>query len=275
MGQHVEHLQQMHPHLRRMVYAAMHHVNVKEGHLVIKQGEPSDAWYILLRGSLQCIAASGASGATAVIPKQYAADRQHAEMQNIEKETNTERRLAKHMDQMQNLADAEILGEEVAYYFGHGKHIKGLVVGVFHPGDSFGESAFEYAEESVTHRLRKEILGEDNQDTEDKDGDEDGDEDGDGDGDGEGDREQSGRKRSNSMASVNSISSQLALDHYHHESSAFAKHPHDYDQRTCDVPESLPPAQTTRTASVVALESAELLKGNYTHVKMMMMQWWY
>jgi CRP-like cAMP-binding protein len=266
VGQHVEHLQQMHPHLRRMVYAAMHHVNVKEGHLVIKQGEPSDAWYILLRGSLQCIASSGAMH---LVPKQYAADRQHAEMQNIEKETNTERRLAKHMDQMQNLADAEILGEEVSYYFGHGKHIKGLVVGVFHPGDSFGESAFEYAEESVTHRLRKEILGEDNQDTEDKDGDEDGDDDGDGDGDGDGDKEQSGRKRSNSMAP------QVALDHYHHESSAFAKHPHDYDQRTCDVPESLPPAQTTRTASVVALESAELLKGNYTHVKMMMMQWWY
>ena len=55
IGSHIPALQNMHPHLRHLIYHRMHHIRVIEGHCVILQGELSDAWFILLRGSLQCI----------------------------------------------------------------------------------------------------------------------------------------------------------------------------------------------------------------------------
>ena len=55
IGSHIPALQDLHPHLRRLLYHRMHHLSVRGGHCVILQGELSDAWFILLRGSLQCI----------------------------------------------------------------------------------------------------------------------------------------------------------------------------------------------------------------------------
>ena len=134
VGEHVEHLRTMHPHLRRMLYDHMHHITVKAGHLVIMQGEPSDAWYILLRGSLQCVVQT--TGASVSVPTSYQFDRNLAEQKNIEK--NKEHHLAKNLDEIKDKDHVEQIGEQVSYYFGHGQHITGLVVGVFHPGDSFG-----------------------------------------------------------------------------------------------------------------------------------------
>ena len=53
-------------------------------------------------------------------------------------EKNKEHHLAKNLDEIKDKDHVEQIGEQVSYYFGHGQHITGLVVGVFHPGDSFG-----------------------------------------------------------------------------------------------------------------------------------------
>ena len=130
IGHHVEQLKKMHPQLRQLVYQKMHHLCVKKGNLVILQGEDSDAWYIVLRGSLQCVVDQRKSAA---VPSSnnYQFDKMAAERRNSEKAS-----------------------EEVTYYFGHGQRVKGLSVGVFNPGDSFGESIFEHAKRQVERTLR-------------------------------------------------------------------------------------------------------------------------
>ena len=234
VGQHVTHLREMHPHLRRLVYSKMHHITVKEGHLVIKQGEVSDAWYILLRGSLQCIAtppAAGTSNPTAV-PVKYQFDRHAAEQKNIEKEAKSDRRLAKKLSETKDMKHKDQIGEEVHYYFGHGKHITGLVVGVFHPGDSFGETCFHFAEQHVTHHLREEnkeylTVRENNEGT-------------------------------GGVASSNGNADRAAVHKTQHQLDSFTRHPHDHSD---EMPPSQPPKEAKRSASVVALEDVELLTG--------------
>lgn len=239
VGQHIENLRKMHPHLRRMLYSKMHHVHVKSGGVVIKQGEPSDSWYILLSGSLQCIV----SPEVGAIPKKYKTDQKKDKL--LQQGKNI-----KAMDEMQNHCDENILGENVHYYYGHGKHITGTVVSVFHPGDSFGETCFEFAEEMVIHTLRENM---DNEQDDDNDGEDGG-----------------KRSRSNSTLSSRSVDkspSQSPLfdsnnieDHLYPSKQVVENHRHPHDKLATKIEPIPPPTQATRTASVVALESAELLK---------------
>jgi CRP-like cAMP-binding protein len=226
VGEHVEHLRKMHPRLRRQIYSAMHHVHVKAGDLVIMEGEPADDWYILLRGSLQCIAqASQYGGAT--VPNGYQTDRNKAEeMQQQQQQSvsstplNADEIIQQHKDR-----DDQI-GTQVSYYFGHGQHISGLVVGMFHPGDAFGERAFDFAREQVEHSIRDE-------------------------------------KPSTATAgesSVVGISASLTIQdgsqndgEMHH-----TRHPHDRNNEDLELQPA--PKQAKRSASVVALEDSELLK---------------
>ncbi len=164
IGQHVDFMKKLHPRMREMLYDRFHHIRVKEGHLVIMQGDPSDAWYILLRGSLQCVISQNQSADEVISAKtkapkkkaQYQFDKNAAEQSAID---NSEGGLALNLSESKRKAPKEQVGHLVHYYFGHGHHVAGLVVGVFTPGDAFGESAFTYAEELVEHRIRGHAKG--------------------------------------------------------------------------------------------------------------------
>lgn len=166
VGSHIDSLKKMHPHLRRLLYNRMHHINVKEGNIVILQGELSDSWYILIQGSLQCIVAKSLDADAAIaktragsacedLSKQIESNLQfstsHAEQKQKETVKQT---LALTLAEAKTKSDAEQIGHSVHYKYGHGVDVSGIVVGIFHPGDDFGESCFHFGSALVESRIK-------------------------------------------------------------------------------------------------------------------------
>ncbi len=58
------------------------------------------------------------------------------------------------LDEAKQKSDRQQVGHQVHYAYPNGVHVSGLVVGVFHPGDSFGESCFHFGTALVENRIR-------------------------------------------------------------------------------------------------------------------------
>jgi CRP-like cAMP-binding protein len=174
IGSHIPALQDLHPHLRRLLYHRMHHLSVRGGHCVILQGELSDAWFILLRGSLQCIVSKtlavdqciakaqiGSSdeadkhlAAVAASTHQFSTDSAEKKTREVVSKPGAHIPVALTLDEAKLKSDQELVGHQVHYSYENGVHVSGLVVGVFHPGDSFGESCFHFGTAMVENRIR-------------------------------------------------------------------------------------------------------------------------